>query len=128
MDPASGGDVRFTVKELLGKLDTKLDLVVTKLDEKVDRKSFDLLAAQVNKIETDIRLDKERVESARTALAAETERRRAEAEKERVERAEALEVAPRTWGVRAAKWAVVGVCASAVVALVAVLSLYLAHA
>lgn len=122
VDPGNSG-VTFTVKELLGKLDTKLDVVVGKLDEKVDRVSFDALAMRVTTIETENRLDK----VAAQTLAAETERRRVEAERERIEHAAALEITPRKWSVRGIKFGIAGCCVSAVVGLTVVVSFYLAH-
>lgn len=134
-------DYERGVKE--GRVDALLDehtARLNKINGSIDRfsKSHENLAKAISvgleKVASDLRQLQEEararelaVEVARKTLAEETDRRRNEDEAHRIERAEALEVAPRTWGVRAAKVAVAGVCISAVVALVVVLSFYLAH-
>lgn len=85
------------------------------------------LASEIRSMQEDSRARELAVEVARKTLAEETARRRDEDERERVERAAALETAPRKWSVRAAKFAVAGVCVSALVAVTVVLSFYFAH-
>lgn len=46
-----GGGVVYTVKELLGNLDQKLDAVIAKLDGKVDQRAFDELKQRVKVLE-----------------------------------------------------------------------------
>lgn len=45
------GRITFTVKELLAKLDAKLDLIVAQLDSKAERHDLDSLEVRVLKLE-----------------------------------------------------------------------------
>ena len=71
--------------------------------EKTVRSGLEAVHAEIRTVQEERRLDQERVAAAAKALAEETERRRKEAEEQRVERADALAVAPRKWGLRSSK-------------------------
>jgi hypothetical protein len=45
------GSIRFTVKELLARMDTKLDSIVTSLEEKADQGDYENLEKRVRSLE-----------------------------------------------------------------------------
>lgn len=55
-EPGAGVEVTFTVKELLSKLEKKLDLIIGRLDSKVDLVTFQILEQRVNVVETKLSL------------------------------------------------------------------------
>lgn len=70
----------------------------------------DEIDASIRSIDEAGRIAKERLDSAASALAVETERRRREAEEIRVQRADALAIPVRTWTLRSSKATVISVC------------------
>lgn len=134
-------DYERGVKE--GRVDARLDGHEERLDKingSIDRFSksqenlakavsvgLEKLASEIRSMQEDGRARDLAVEVARKTLNEEAERRREEADRERIARAEALAVPVRTWGLRANRAAVVGVCFSALAVAVVVLSFYLAH-
>jgi hypothetical protein len=69
---------------------------------------FEKVASEMRTMQEDGRARDLAVEVAAETLAKETERRRVEAESVRIERADALNVPVRTWGLRANKASVTG--------------------
>lgn len=50
-EPLDNGRITFTVKELLAKVDAKLDLIVAQLDSKAERHEFENLEQRVLRLE-----------------------------------------------------------------------------
>lgn len=132
--------VRELIKDLRDDMNTRLDKIETKLDDRVTIGVFralrsDLDAALQRIVEAEREIDElqeaGRAEAlardvAATTLARETERRRLEAEAVRKERAIALETPVRTWSVRGSKANVVYACTALAVILYGLFRAYLA--